>query len=377
MLERPSFKHILVVRADNMGDVLMSGPAIRALKERFGASITMLTSRAGSGIVPFVPEIDALIVADLPWVRAGLDADGYAALVEQLRALSFDLAVIFTVYSQSALPAALLCWQAGIPARLAYSRENPYALLTHWEPDEEPYSIIRHQVERDLLLVRHIGAVVADDRLRVSFMPGAAERCAGLLAEAGVDIRRPWIVVHPGVSEAKREYPLSLWREVVEGLRLETGLQLVVTGAAKDKALAEALCVEENIHSVAGLLDMEAFIAVIAGSRLVVSVNTVAVHLCAATGVPVVVLYAMTNPQHTPWKVRSEVLPFSVDPALCSRNRVIRYVSELWSRELPVPSPEAVVAAVRGLLGEVNYPAGHRGPAAAAGPAGESVRATG
>jgi ADP-heptose:LPS heptosyltransferase len=372
MSERLCLKHILVIRADNMGDVLMSGPAIRALKESFNASITLLTSRAGCGIVPFLPEIDGLIVADLPWVRApgGMDAGGYPSLVEQLHSFSFDLAVIFTVYSQSALPAALLCWQAGIKMRLGYCRENPYALLTHWVPDEEPYSTIRHQVERDLRLVRHIGVTVADDRLRVSLMPGAAERLAGLLADTGVNTGRPWVVLHPGVSEAKREYPAALWVGVAKRLRVETGLQVVVSGAMKDRELAESLCVEEGIYAVAGSLDMEAFIALIAGSRLVVSVNTVTAHLCAATGVPVVVLYAMTNPQHTPWGVRCAVLPFGVDPALSSRNEVIRYVSKLWAEELPPPTPEEVVNAASRLMNLNDS-------STAAGRAGESVHATG
>lgn len=360
-----------------MGDVLMSGPAIRALKGTFGAAITLLTSRAGSGIVPFLAEVDGMIVADLPWVRAGLDASGYTRLVDELRSFSFDLAVIFTVYSQSSLPAALLCWQAGIPTRLGYCRENPYALLTHWVPDKEPYSVIRHQVDRDLRLVRHIGARVGDSRLRVSLVPGAAERCSRLLAEAGVDVSRPWIVLHPGVSEARREYPLPMWVEVARRLRIGTGLQLVVTGAAKDREMAQALCVEEDIHCVAGRIDMEAFIALIAGSRLVVSVNTVTVHLCAATGTPVVVLYAMTNPQHTPWGVPSEVLPFTVDPSLGSRNEVVRYVSELWGQELPPPSPERVVAAATELLTGLGYPEGHRDRAAGGERAGGSVRATG
>lgn len=384
MSEYPLYKHILVVRLDNMGDVLMSGPAIRALKERFGARITLLTSRSGSGIAPFLPDIDGLIVADVPWVRAGLDSGGYSELVEQIRLAAFDLAVIFTVYSQSPLPAALLCWQAGIPVRLAYCRENPYELLTDWIPDDEPYSIIRHQVERDLRLVGHIGVSPGYDRLGVRLQPGAAERCVGLLTEAGVDTGKPWIVLHPGVSETKREYPLALWIEVAVKLRRELGLQLVVTGAAKEKALAEALCAAAGgaaagIYSVAGRLNMESLIALIAGSRLVISVNTVTAHICAATGTPVVVLYAMTNPQHTPWKVRSEVLTYSVDAALCSRNEVVRYVSGLWAQETPPPAPERVVEAVWELLEDapgVNYPAGHRVSAGDGERAGGAVRAT-
>ena len=62
------------------------------------------------------------------------------AMIERLRAARFDAAVIFTVYSQNPLPAALLCYLADIPLRLAHCRENPYQLLTDWvaEPEPEP-----------------------------------------------------------------------------------------------------------------------------------------------------------------------------------------------------------------------------------------------
>src|SRR5690606_22825058 len=87
-----------------------------------------------------------------------LDPGQFSALVDQLKQYRFDGCVIFTVYSQNPLPAAMLAWMAGIPLRLAYCRENPYQLLSHWVPDDEPYSQIRHQVVRDLELVKHIGA---------------------------------------------------------------------------------------------------------------------------------------------------------------------------------------------------------------------------
>ena len=53
-----------------MGDLIMSSPAIRALKETFSAKITVLTSSMAAGIVPAISEIDEVIVFDLPWVKA-------------------------------------------------------------------------------------------------------------------------------------------------------------------------------------------------------------------------------------------------------------------------------------------------------------------
>ena len=149
-------RDVLCVRLDAIGDVLMSTPAIRALKESLsGRRVTLLTSTSGAMVARMIPEIDDVIVYEAPWMKsAGAltalaeRASGDVAMIEALRARSFDAAVIFTVYSQNPLPAALLCHLAGIPRRLAHCRENPYALLTDWVMDARGHT-------RDLLVMAY------------------------------------------------------------------------------------------------------------------------------------------------------------------------------------------------------------------------------
>ena len=226
------FERLLCVRADNMGDIVMSGPAISALKRRFGCRITLLASPMGMPIVPYMPDVDDMIVHDFPWVRAKEYAPGnLEGLIRRLRRGRYDGAVIFTVYSQNPLPMALLLYMAGVPRRLAYCRENPYQLLTDWVPDKEPYSMIRHQVERDLLLVDHWGAAPAEkDRLRLELTEEIRERMRAKLAAMGVR-RHAWVVVHPGVSEEKRRYPASRWAEICRMLQDRLGMTVILSGA--------------------------------------------------------------------------------------------------------------------------------------------------
>src|SRR5205823_12648818 len=86
------------------------------------------------------------------------------ALIERLREEPFDAAVVFTVYSQNPMPAAMVCYLSGIPLRLAHSRENPYQLLTDWVADPEPQAFVRHEVRRQLDLVATVGARTEDLR---------------------------------------------------------------------------------------------------------------------------------------------------------------------------------------------------------------------
>src|ERR1044072_7874235 len=163
-------KKILCIRADNMGDLVMTTPALKALKATFQCHITVLTSTMAQPITGFIPVIDDVIFCDLPWEKANAAITGtkLTELANRLSSYEFDAAVIFTVYSQSALPAAMLAMLAGIPKRLAYCRENPYDLLTHWLPDKEPYSFVQHQVQRDLNLVAVTGANIQDDSLLIT-----------------------------------------------------------------------------------------------------------------------------------------------------------------------------------------------------------------
>lgn len=355
MIDWKDCKNILVIRADNMGDLLMSSPAIRALKETFHCNITLLTSSMGNTIAPYLKEIDQTIVANLPWVKTKHPADpkAFKLLTEQLQQSKYDGAVIFTVYSQNPLPAALLAFISGIPKRLAYCRENPYHLLTNWLVEKEPYTFIRHQVKRDLHLVSTIGAETENQKIQIDISEKAKKRVVEKLIALGVDPGKDWLILHPGVSEKKREYPENGWIETGKLLRDRLGYQLLITGSAAEKAMCNNIKngISENAFSLGGEFSIEEFIALISLAPLVISVNTGTTHIASATQTPVIVLYALTNPQHTPWQVNSAALFFSVKEDLRSKNEVVNYVSQqLMEKTMEPPTPIEIVEKAERLL---------------------------
>lgn len=338
-----------------MGDVIMSSPAFRALKETFDCRITLLTSSMGSLITPFIKEIDETIVFDLPWIKTTNQpaSEKYFAFIEKLKTYHFDAAIIFSVYSQNPLPTALLAYMANIPLRLAYCRENPYALLTDWIPDKEPYSFIQHQVERDLNLVKHIGAATNSDKLHLHFSENDYATCLDKLFAHSINVSDGFIILHAGVSEKKREYPTELWIETAKLLQEKTGKPILLSGSSAEKKLTDYIQQEakENVYSVAGLLNIGEFIALLAHAQLVVTVNTATVHIAAALQTPLIVLYAQTNPQHQPWETKSVVLPFSIPKNLQSKNEVIQFVTnQYYSTSAPYPTPQQILKAA----GKVN-----------------------
>jgi lipopolysaccharide heptosyltransferase II len=353
-------KNILCIRPDNMGDLIMTGPAIRALKKTFGAHITVLTSSMAKAVIPHMPEIDDAIIYDLPWVKTNTvpDTSQFNEVVEIIRQRKFDAAVVFTVYSQNPLPTAMLAYLAGIPNILAYCRENPYGLITNWVPDKEPYDLIKHQVQRDLDLVRTIGADTVDKSLSLSINHNLWQAVSAKLTSIGFDIGKRWIILHAGVSEKKREYSIHSWISTAKRLLMQ-GYQVLFTGSSSEKILTDHLQQQTGAgsFSIAGVFNLEEFICLVKNAPCMVSVNTGTTHIAAAVATPVVVLYAQTNPQHTPWNVPCKVLPFGVPAELQSKNQVIAYVSnKMYNEAVEMPGPDDIIKAVDELMAKPGSP---------------------
>lgn len=318
-------RNILCVRLDTLGDVLMTGPAIRALKYSVpGRRATLLTSASGAEAGRLLPEVDEVLVYHAPWMKTehtSRGAEEDVRFIQWLRAKAFDAAAVFTVYSQNPLPAALLCYLAGIPLRLAHCRENPYHLLTQWVKEPEPQTVVRHEVQRQLDLVRSVGARAAERRLAVSIPAGAVGAVDALLNDR-INMTKPWIVIHPGATAASRRYPPEGFAAVAGRLAGDHGFQILFTGTMSERELIATVQRHMGVSSVslAGALSLGELAALLSKAPLLVSNNTGTVHLAAAVGTPVVVLYALTNPQHTPWMVPCRVLYHDVPCKFCYKS---------------------------------------------------------
>lgn len=314
--------NILCVRLDALGDVLMTTPALRAIHQGGRRRITLLTSRSGAEIAKYIPEISDIITYDCPWMKRSpqIEQPGNAlGMINQLSSSGFDAAVIFTVFSQSPLPAALLCYLAGIPLRLAHCRENPYHLLTDWIPETDILPNIRHEVTRQCDLVKHLGWTSENQRLSLRVPVAEARWIQDLLGFS--DPGRPWILIHPGSTASSRCYPPHLFSRVVKKL-VSLGLRVVFTGSASESALIETIRGEarNETTSLAGKLSLGQLITLIANSPLILTNNTGPAHIAAAVGTPIVSLYALTNPQHKPWRVSSVILSHDVPCRNCFKS---------------------------------------------------------
>lgn len=322
-------RRVLAIRLDNLGDVLMTTPALDAIRQSSpGISLTLLGSPAGAGALDHLPPLDDAIAYEAPWMKSGgiTAPDAVArdhALIARLAQRRFDAAIVFTVCTQSALPAALMCRLAGIPLRLAHSRENPYDLLTDWVPDRDAIDTgMRHEVQRQLDLVASVGFRPAAERLQFRYAAADVVSLRTRLRQAGGCDRQPYLLVHPGATAASRRWPAERFGIAADAIAQRSGCRVVFCGGPGEQALVDEARARMHTRSVslAGALSLGELAALIAGAQVLLCNNSGPAHLAAALGTPVVVLYALTNPQHTPWRARARVMNHDVPCRHCLKS---------------------------------------------------------
>jgi ADP-heptose:LPS heptosyltransferase len=315
-------RKLLCVRLDGAGDVLMTTPALNALKEAVpGRHLTLLTSPSGARAARLVPALDEIIEFEAPWMAPPGVADvaGDRVLINRLAAGGYDAAVVFTAHSQSPLPAAYLVYLAGIRRCLAHCRESPCHLLSDRVLDPEPLRRVRHEARRQLDLVAMTGAVPKSEALSIAIPSIARRRAAAALATLRVPRDGPLVVAHVGAPAPSRRYPPQQFAEALDLLVGEQRARVVLTGDSNEVSLVELVrgAMRTSAYTLAGCLDFAELCAVVEAADVLVSNNTAPVHIAAAVGTPVVDLYALTSPQHVPWRVPYRVLYRDVSCRYC------------------------------------------------------------
>lgn len=296
--------HVLVARLDNAGDVLLAGPAVRAVAAD-ARRLTFLAGPAGEAAARLLPGVDEVVTFEAPWVvfdPAPVRPKMVLGLVQRVADLGADGAVILTSFHQSPLPLALLLRLAGVPRIGAISVDYPGSLLdVRHVVDEDG-----HEVERALSLVEALGHRLPpgdDGRLHVA-LDGSSAPAPGVGGAATV-------VVHPGASVPARAWAPARHAALVQALA-DTGRRVLVTGGAAERDLTAQVAgpTRPEVTDLGGETSLAGLAAVLAGAAVAVTGNTGPAHLAAAVGTPVVSLFAPTVPASRwhPWGVPFELL---------------------------------------------------------------------
>jgi ADP-heptose:LPS heptosyltransferase len=332
-------RHVLVARQDSVGDVLLAGPAVRAVAAGAGR-VTVLCGPRGREAARLLPGADEVVVAHAGWIDAEPEPVTRAkvdALVDRLTDLELDQALILTSFHQSPLPLALLLRMAGVPAIAAVSEAYPGSLLDVRHRVDEDI----HEVERGLSLAATLGYRLPegdDGRLSVRRDPGAD----------APELERPYVVVHPGASVPARAWAPERHAALVEALVAE-GRRVVVTGGTAERPLTARVAGRQpGVVDLGGRVDLVGLAEVLARAEVVVVGNTGPAHLAAAVGTPVVSLFAPVVPavRWRPFRVRHVLLGDQGAACAGSRARVCPVPGHPCLDGVPVGDVVAAVGAL-------------------------------
>lgn len=326
--------HVLIARLDSLGDLLLAGPAVRAVAGS-AARITMLVAKGRRVDALMLPGVDEVIEFTAPWVVFEPDPvrpEQMTGLIGAVRDARVDAALILTSFHQSPLPLALLLRMAEVGWIGGISEDYPGSLLD-----------LRHRIagtlpesERNLSLALAAGFPPGEQGARLAVrrpLPDAAQWTG----------TGPYIVFHPGASTSSRRSTAMHSRTLVAALA-SAGHRVIITGSAAEATLA-AYVADGRALDLSGQLDLPHLAAVLDGAQVVIAPNTGPAHLAAAVGTPVVSLFAPVVPavSWAPYGVPSVVL--GDQEAACRDSR---------AKVCPVPGhpcltsirPQEVVAAV-------------------------------
>ena len=345
-------RRLLVMRLDNIGDVVMAGPVLRALKENLpGSHVTLMASPGGSKAAPLLPWADEVLSWRVLWQdlgRLSFDPAREWEMIETLKKGSYDAAIILTSFKQTPHAAGYACYLAGIPLRLGESKEWGGGVLT----DEAPTAPDElHQTERNLRLVEQAGFRVKDRALSIRVPEGACKAAAELLKTRGVLPDAPYLLLSPWTSAQARTYGTDRFALVARCLSEETGWPVVVSGTKDEQERSGRLLDTLGNRSLdlVGATDLGVLAALIEGARLVLTNNTSTMHLADALCAPSVVLYSGTELE-SQWRPRSAPHRLLRHETWCSPRYAFTCPYDLECLDVP---PEEVVGAGLSLLGEV------------------------
>jgi lipopolysaccharide heptosyltransferase II len=336
------YKNILVVRTDRIGDMVLTVPALRALKKAYPASrLTVLSAVNTRSLIDGLLFVDDVMVDDVSrgWIA-------YLDLVKELRRRRFDLAIIYHTKRRT----NSACFLAGIPCRLGYRNEKFGFLLNRPVRDERQLGL-KHEAEYCLDLLREIGVVSHDLSLEIACDKGSEVWADNFMTS---DFPKGNVIVlHADASCPTRRWPAENFASLGDLLVEKLAAQIVIVGAEGGKPIAQDIV--RRMKSVAidltGQLSLAQLASFLKRVKLLVSSDTGPVHIAAAVGTPLVCLFLRTqaglNPER--WRPLGDRCTVLVNKP--GEEIVVDRHSRVISGSFGSTTPFEVLDAARKLLG--------------------------
>jgi heptosyltransferase-2 len=279
------YKRILIVRTDRIGDMILSTPVIKALRDANPFSyIAMMVTPYTKIIVEGNPYLDEIIIYD----KQGKEKSWFASFkfAFELKKKRFNLAVVLNPSNRS----NLIPFLAGIPRRVGYNRKLGF-LLTDRIKDIK-YEGKKHEIEYNLDLVRHIGVEPQDKNTFMPVSPESEKWVENIFKEKNIAPVDKLIVLNPGSSDNSQIWPAERYAAVGEKLA-QKGYKIVILGGPADREIAQQVMsqMQSPFINMVGNNNISQAASFLKKCSLFISRDTGLMHIASSIGVPIIAIF--------------------------------------------------------------------------------------
>jgi lipopolysaccharide heptosyltransferase I len=294
---RSTAKNILIIKPSSLGDIVLTLPALSALRRSFpDAKISWLIRPEFAPLLDNHPYLDNIIHFNRKFLgKAWYNLLAFGALLSliyKLRQSKFDIIIDL----QGLFRTASLAWFSGCKKRLGMTTTREFAHIFYTHKVAQDLSCI-HLVDYYLKIAQAAGATDLSVEFILNTDRTAADSVRRLLTAQKINPDN-YAVIVPGSAHSDKCWPIERFAALAEKISLKFGFSIVATGTKAEKNVVENLQGKTSITiaNLAGLTNLRELTALIKSARLVVSNDTGPGHIAAALNTPVVMIFGYSNP---------------------------------------------------------------------------------
>lgn len=282
------FSRILVVRTDRIGDVVLTTPVLKALRENYPAShIAMMVNPQTKELLEGNPYLNEVIVYDKDKKDKGML--GFWRFVLELKRKRFDLAIV--LHTKNRLN--LITYLADIKRRAGYKNNKFGFLLTDKLIDIRPLGL-KHEVDYCLDILRKLGLKISDKIPYLAVKNEDMDSVGNILEALGVNRDTRIAAIHPGSSCISKRWPRERFVVLANRLVEDYGLKVILIASGEEnEAIADEIArqIRYPVLNLSGKLSLGQVSALLKRCVIFISNDSGPVHIASAVGTPVVSIF--------------------------------------------------------------------------------------
>ena len=289
------YQRILIVRTDRIGDVLLSTPVIKALRQKYPqAYISMMVAPLARDIVEGNPYLDEVIIYDKDikhrsWMRS-------LKFSSRLKKRKFDLAIILHPTNR----VHLLTFLAGISRRLGYNRK--FGFLVNFRKEHTKQDGLKHEAEYNLDLLCDLGLSGNAQDLFMPIRPESEQWVKDLFDSQGIKETDKILAINPGASCSSKIWPAGNFAKVADILAKQHNFKILILAGPKDIPVADMIAhkIREGAINLSGKTSLSHLASILKRCVLFISNDSGPVHIASSLGVPVISIFGRNQPGLSP-----------------------------------------------------------------------------